>query len=69
MARQSRDGLVPDKVVMEELKISRMTVHRWENDSKLNFPPKIKIRKRNYRSRRKYEAFKRNPNKTGGDGS
>jgi hypothetical protein len=65
MAQRSRDTLVPDKIVMAELGVGRMTLHRWGKDPNLNFPPKVKIRQRNYRSRRKFEAFKRDLLRTG----
>jgi len=67
MAQKDRDSLVPDKVVMEELGVGRMTLHRWTNDPQLQFPPIVKIRERNYRSRRLFETFKRRMAKTGGD--
>lgn len=53
-----RDQLVPDPVVQKELGITAMTLWRWEHDPALQFPPKIKIRERNYRSRNELEAFK-----------
>jgi predicted DNA-binding transcriptional regulator AlpA len=53
------DTLVPDAKVMAELSISTMTLWRWERDPALNFPPKVQIRNRNYRSRKALEAFKR----------
>ena len=46
------DELVPDPQVCRELGVSAMTLWRWERDRQLDFPPKIKIRTRNYRSRR-----------------
>jgi hypothetical protein len=67
MAHRGRDELVPDKIVMAELGVGRMTLHRWGKDPNLNFPPKVKIRQRNYRSRRKFEAFKANLIRAGGD--
>ena len=52
------DELVPDrKARMEVGGVSAMTIHRWDN-SKLGFPPKIKLNGRNYRSRHQLEAFK-----------
>jgi predicted DNA-binding transcriptional regulator AlpA len=52
------DELIPDPQVWKEFGISSMTGHRWTQDPDLGFPPKIKIRDRNYRSRRALEAFK-----------
>jgi len=51
--------LVPDPVVQAEFGISAMTLYRWTLDPTLGFPPKIKIKTRNYRSRKALEAFKR----------
>ncbi len=52
------DTLVPTNKVLEELNISAMTLWRWERDAALAFPPAVKIRNRNYRSRKALEAFK-----------
>ena len=57
----TNDVLVPDTEVCRELGISSMTVHRYDCDERmiaLGWPPKIKMRQRNYRSRRALEAFK-----------
>ncbi|QIG92781.1 hypothetical protein [Bradyrhizobium sp. 6(2017)] len=35
-----------------------MTLHRWTKDKKLEFPSPVKIRNKNYRSRRALEEFK-----------
>ena len=53
------DTLVPDPEVWKEFGVTSMTLYRWTNDPDLGFPPVIKIKKRNYRSRRLLEAFKR----------
>jgi hypothetical protein len=50
--------LVPDKVVLAEFGICAMTIQRWTADPKLGFPPAIKIRERNFRSREQLEQFK-----------
>jgi hypothetical protein len=53
------DELVPDTFLYKnEFKVTSMTFYRWTNDDELNFPPPIKIRNRNYRSRRQIEEFK-----------
>lgn len=52
------DNLVPDPVVAKELNVTTMTLWRWTNDAELGFPKPIKIRERNYRSRRALEEFK-----------
>jgi predicted DNA-binding transcriptional regulator AlpA len=57
-ADTGRDELVPDPQVWKEFSISAMTLWRWNQDPALNFPPPIKIRNRNFRSRRELEAFK-----------
>lgn len=56
---EPRDELVPDPAVARELGgISLMTLWRWSRDPKLQFPQAIKIRNRNFRSRRALEQFK-----------
>ena len=58
MTDQLHDELVPDPQVWKELGITPMTLWRYTHDVELNFPPAIKIRTRNFRSRRQLEAFK-----------
>ncbi|APO52378.1 hypothetical protein LUI11_38540 [Bradyrhizobium diazoefficiens] len=61
MASQSsptHDHLVPDPIVAAEFHTTLMGLYRWTNDPKLHFPPPIKIRNRNFRSRRAIEEFK-----------
>jgi hypothetical protein len=53
------DTLVPDRQVANEFGITLMGIWRWTNDPGLGFPPQIKIRNRNFRSRRALEEFKR----------
>jgi hypothetical protein len=53
------DTLVPDPIVRREFGVTAMTIHRWTNDPELGFPPIIKVRKRNFRSRRALEEFKK----------
>jgi hypothetical protein len=67
MLQRSRDDLVPDPVVQEGLGIGRMAMWRWSRDENLKFPPVIKIRNRNYRSRKALEKFKRRMIRAGGD--
>jgi hypothetical protein len=52
------DEFVPDPQVWEEFGITAMTGWRWDHDPELDFPPAIKIRNRNFRSRRALESFK-----------
>ena len=52
------DELVPDPQVWRELGVTSMTGWRYTRDPKLGFPPPIKIRTRNFRSRRMLEEFK-----------
>ena len=55
----SPDQLVPDPIVAKEFGgVSLMTIYRWTNDPELGFPPPIKIRTKNFRSRRAIEEFK-----------
>jgi hypothetical protein len=53
------DTLVSDPDVLKEFGgISAMALHRWTTDPDLGFPPIIKIRTRNFRSRAAIEKFK-----------
>jgi hypothetical protein len=52
------DHLVPDPIVAAEFYTTLMGLYRWTHDTKLGFPPAIKIRNRNFRSRRAIEDFK-----------
>jgi hypothetical protein len=65
--QRSRDDLVPDPAVGKELGIGRMAMWRWTHDPNLGFPAPIKIRGRNFRSRRALEEFKRRMIRAGGD--
>jgi hypothetical protein len=59
MSAIAQDELVPDPQVCREFGITSMTLWRWDRDPELDFPPVIKIRKKNYRSRQLLEKFKR----------
>lgn len=52
------DPLVPDPMVCREFGVTRMTLHRWDQDEQLGFPIKIQIRDKNYRRRSELDAFK-----------
>jgi len=56
--QQDNDEFVPDPQVWREFNVTPMTGWRWTRDPKLGFPPAIKIRSRNYRSRRAINAFR-----------
>jgi hypothetical protein len=59
MSSPKIDTLVADPQVQEEFGgITEMTLHRWTTDPDLGFPPIIKIRTRNFRSRAAIEEFK-----------
>src|SRR5260370_29647203 len=58
MIDDTSDEFVPDPQVRRELSINPMRLHRWERDARLDFPPKIKIRGHNFRSRKALEHFK-----------
>ena len=58
MIKNSKDHLVPDPQVWVEFGVSAMTGWRWTNDPEMGFPPLIKIRTRNYRSRGELDRFK-----------
>jgi hypothetical protein len=55
---EKHDEFVPDPLVCKEFHITAMTLWRWDQDDELEFPPQIKIRKKNYRSRLLLEQFK-----------
>jgi hypothetical protein len=55
------DTFVPDRLVQKEFSITPMTLSRWDRDPTLRrhgWAQPIKIRNRNFRSRRALEAFK-----------
>lgn len=52
------DLLVPDPQVCREFGVSAMTLWRWDRDPHLNFPVRITVRRRNFRSRKEIEKFK-----------
>jgi predicted DNA-binding transcriptional regulator AlpA len=52
------DAHIPDPQVAKELGITLMSLWRYTHDPALNFPPPIKIRNRNFRSRLLLEQFK-----------
>jgi hypothetical protein len=52
------DEHVPDPQVARELGVTLMTLWRYTHDPNLGFPPPIKLRNRNFRSRRMLEEFK-----------
>jgi hypothetical protein len=52
------DSFVPEARVREEFDVSAMTLHRWDRDAGLGFPPPITIRGRKYRSRKQLQEFK-----------
>ena len=56
--QEKPDEFVPDPQVASELHITLMGLWRFTNDPALGFPPPIKIRNRNYRSRRMLEDWK-----------
>jgi hypothetical protein len=52
------DQLVPDTIIAREFNVCLMTLWRWSHDPDLKFPPPVKIRTKNFRSRRAIEEFK-----------
>jgi predicted DNA-binding transcriptional regulator AlpA len=58
-ADHTPDELIPDPIVAKQFNVSLMTIWRWSHDADLGFPPAVQIRKRNFRSSRALEAFKR----------
>jgi hypothetical protein len=41
--------------------VTAMTIHRWDNDPDLRFPPPIYIRGRKYRDEEQLDAFDADP--------
>jgi hypothetical protein len=58
MPESHLDELIPDPQVWKMFGISSMTGWRWTHDPVLGFPPAIKIRTRNFRSRAALEAWR-----------
>jgi hypothetical protein len=57
------ERLVPDPEVAREFGVTTMSMWRWDHDeakAALGWPSKIKNGNRNYRSRNRIEAFKKN---------
>ncbi|MEY9401741.1 hypothetical protein ABIF66_002946 [Bradyrhizobium japonicum] len=52
------DNLIPDPIIAKEFSVTLMTLWRWSHDPNLGFPQAIKIRGKNFRSRRAIEQFK-----------
>ncbi|MDB5609643.1 MAG: hypothetical protein JWP25_6543 [Bradyrhizobium sp.] len=57
-AHDPPDEFVPDPTVCREFNVTSMTLWRWDRDETLEFPPPVRIRHRNFRSRRQLELFK-----------
>jgi predicted DNA-binding transcriptional regulator AlpA len=58
MQKNHQDEWVPDPVVWREFGVTSMTLYRWTKDESLGFPQPVKIRTKNFRSRRALEDFK-----------
>ncbi len=61
IATEPVETFVPDPQVARELGVTLMTLWRYDGDdrmAKLGWPPKIRMRNRNFRSRRLFEKFK-----------
>jgi hypothetical protein len=59
--RDVPDQFIPDPQVAAELSVSLMTIYRYDRSPELaalGWPEKITINHRNFRSRRKLEAYK-----------
>jgi hypothetical protein len=50
-------GLMPDPKVARFFGVCMKTIERWSDDPKLNFPPRITINNRSYRSTEALDAF------------
>ena len=51
--------LIPDPKVCSRYGVSSMTLWRWDQNSKLNFPKPIRINRRKYRDEAELEAWER----------
>jgi hypothetical protein len=59
MSTDDPGDLMTDAACRRELGgISSVTLWKYTNDKSLGFPPPVKIRKRNYRPRKLFDAFK-----------
>lgn len=59
MLDEDPGDLISDADCCQELGgITRVTLWAYSRDPELNFPPVIKVRKRNFRARRAFNAFK-----------
>jgi hypothetical protein len=55
------DEFIPDTKVRAQLGVTEMTTWRWDQHPEKapeGWPPRIRIRRRNYRNREQFEAFK-----------
>lgn len=59
MAVKFSSELIPDREVATEFGISQMSLWRWTHDPNMNFPQKIKINGKNFRSRAAVNAFRK----------
>lgn len=53
--------LIPDSEIRRDLRVSRMTIWRWDHSTamaELGWPPPVDINKRKHRNATGYEAFK-----------
>lgn len=50
--------LIPDPVIARQLGVTLMTIWRWDQDPKLGFPKRIKIKTRNYRAASELAAWR-----------
>ena len=53
------DVLLPDPKVQKRYGVSAMTIHRWDHDPTLGFPPPVRIKKRKYRRLSQLIEFER----------
>jgi hypothetical protein len=59
MANEDPGDLISDNDCCRELGgVTRVTLWVYSHDPELNFPPVIKLRQRNFRSRRAFNEFK-----------
>jgi hypothetical protein len=59
LIQEGEDQLLPDPKVAERYGVSPRTLPRWDADAELGFPPRIKIRDRNYRRLSQLLAWER----------
>jgi predicted DNA-binding transcriptional regulator AlpA len=56
-ARNHEQHLIRQQEVLKVLGVTQMTLWRWRNDPKLDFPSPIVVRRRNYYDREELDSW------------